>query len=145
VNVAPAWSRIVSPGCALLIAAWRSPPAVTFHVLPEPPAAVVKDQTGRPREVWVRWSRVPDFHGSGARDRHYVIDYLTGEIRFGDGLSGMIPPVGSGNIRLARYKNGGGASGLATGVASCARRTPDARMAKTNERRVYMTTSHCRL
>ncbi|HEV8483526.1 MAG TPA: putative baseplate assembly protein [Blastocatellia bacterium] len=73
--------------------------------------SIVKDQTGRPKEIWVRWSRVPDFHGSGARDRHYVIDYLTGEVRFGDGLSGMIPPVGSGNIRLARYRSGGGASG----------------------------------
>jgi hypothetical protein len=70
--------------------------------------SVVRDEAGRPKEIWVRWSQVPDFYGSDARDHHYIIDHLTGEIRFGDGLNGMIPPTGSGNIRLARYQTGGG-------------------------------------
>jgi hypothetical protein len=73
--------------------------------------SVVRDETGRSKEIWVRWSQVPDFYGSDARDRHYVIDHLTGEIRFGDGLSGMIPSAGSGNIRLAQYRTGGGTAG----------------------------------
>ncbi len=73
--------------------------------------SVVRDETGRSKEIWVRWSQVPDFYGSDARDRHYVIDHLTGEIRFGDGLSGMSPPAGSGNIRLAQYRTGGGTAG----------------------------------
>jgi predicted phage baseplate assembly protein len=59
----------------------------------------------------VRWSEAPDFYGSGPRRRHYVLDHLTGEIRFGDGLNGLIPPVGVGNIRLARYQIGGGKAG----------------------------------
>jgi predicted phage baseplate assembly protein len=71
--------------------------------------SVVTDAAGRPREIWVRWHEVPDFYGSGPRDRHYVMDHLTGEIRFGDGISGRIPPIGAGNLRLARYQSGGGA------------------------------------
>jgi Baseplate J-like protein len=70
--------------------------------------SVVRDEAGRPKEIWVRWSQMPDFYGSEARDRHYIIDHLTGEIRFGDGLNGLIPPTGSGNLRLARYQTGGG-------------------------------------
>ena len=73
--------------------------------------SLVLDATGRPREIWVRWHEVPDFYGSGSGDRHYVIDHLTGEIRFGDGVSGRIPPVGTGNLRLARYQTGGGSKG----------------------------------
>lgn len=69
------------------------------------------DATGRPREIWVRWREVTDFYGSGPRDRHYVLDHVTGEIRFGDGLHGLIPPVGIGNIRLAHYQIGGGKAG----------------------------------
>jgi predicted phage baseplate assembly protein len=73
--------------------------------------SLVLDATDRPREIWVRWHEVPDFYGSGSRDRHYVIDHLTGEIRFGDGVNGRIPPVGTGNLRLARYQTGGGSKG----------------------------------
>jgi predicted phage baseplate assembly protein len=54
---------------------------------------------------------VPDFYGSKGRDRHYVLDHLTGEVRFGDGLSGLIPPPGVGNLRLTRYRTGGGVQG----------------------------------
>lgn len=73
--------------------------------------SIMLDEAGWPAEVWVRWREVPDFYGSGPRDRHYTIDHLTGEIRFGDGLSGMIPPTGEGNIRMASYRTGGGAAG----------------------------------
>ncbi len=68
------------------------------------------DPTAR-KSAWVRWHEVPDFHGSGSRDRHYVLDRLNGEIRFGDGINGMVPPRGVGNIRMARYQCGGGQAG----------------------------------
>jgi predicted phage baseplate assembly protein len=71
----------------------------------------VTDATGRPQEIWVRWDQMPDFYGSKPRDRHYVLDNLTGEVRFGDGKNGLIPPAGSGNIRMSRYRTGGGAVG----------------------------------
>lgn len=73
--------------------------------------AVTLDETERPVEVWVRWHEVPDFYGSGARDRHYVVNHLTGEVSFGDGLNGMIPPRGAGNLRLKFYQTGGGHAG----------------------------------
>lgn len=71
----------------------------------------VRDATGLAKEIWVRWLSVPDFYSSGPRDRHYVLDRLTGEVRFGDGLNGMIPPAMTGNLRLRRYQTGGGATG----------------------------------
>lgn len=64
-----------------------------------------------PGEVWVSWIEVTNFHGSGAGDRHYVLDHITGEVRFGDGVQGRIPPRGTGNIRMARYQTGGGVIG----------------------------------
>ncbi|MFO1429726.1 MAG: putative baseplate assembly protein [Candidatus Competibacteraceae bacterium] len=75
------------------------------------PINVVVDAAGQPREIWVRWHEAPDFYGSGPSDRHYVINHLTGEIRFGDGKNGRIPPRGTGNLRLARYQTGGGPRG----------------------------------
>ena len=49
----------------------------------------------------MKWAEVVDFYGSLKSDRHYVRDRLTGEIRFGDGQRGMIPPLGLNNIRLS--------------------------------------------
>jgi hypothetical protein len=73
--------------------------------------SIVADQTGRPLEVWVRWTEAPDFYASGPRDRHYVLDPLAGKAKFGDGISGMIPPMASGNIRMLSYRTGGGVGG----------------------------------
>ena len=61
-------------------------------------------------EVWVRWHEVANFHGSGPRDRHYVIDHATGVITFGDGIDGLIPPRLVGNIHMACYRTGPGAA-----------------------------------
>lgn len=71
----------------------------------------ILDAAGRPLEIWVQWHEVPDFYGSGARDRHYVLNHLTGEIQFGNGLNGLIPPAGVGNLRMTRYQTGGGTVG----------------------------------
>lgn len=68
------------------------------------------DNKGR-KEIWVRWHETPDFYASGPRDRHYVLNHLTGDILFGDGINGLIPPVGNGNLRISFYKSGGGVSG----------------------------------
>src|SRR4029078_3426510 len=61
----------------------------------------------REPENWVRWDQTPDCYGSGPRDRHYVLDNLTGEVRFGDGQNGIIPPAGNGNVRMSIYRTGG--------------------------------------
>ena len=60
--------------------------------------------------VWIIWRPQSDFYGSKPQDRHYVLDALTGEVRFGDGKSGKIPPRGRNNIRIT-YRAGGGQRG----------------------------------
>lgn len=65
---------------------------------------------------WYQWQEVSDFDASKPTDRHYVIDLLAGEIQFGDGINGRIPPEvemlgGNSNIRAERYKAGGGSNG----------------------------------
>ena len=61
--------------------------------------ATTGDIGGQPQAqdagVWVRWHQVPDFYASGPRDRHYVLDPLTGEVRFGDGSPGDDAPPGT--------------------------------------------------
>ena len=61
--------------------------------------------------AWIQWNEVPDFHASGAQDRHYVLDHMSGRVTFGDGVQGRIPPRGIGNLRMARYQTGGGSAG----------------------------------
>ncbi|NJN08218.1 MAG: baseplate protein J [Richelia sp. RM1_1_1] len=72
---------------------------------------IIRDDVGEIEEVWVLWQEVADFYGSGADNRHYILDRQTGEIRFGDGQTGMIPPRGRNNIRLSFYRTGGGKQG----------------------------------
>jgi len=72
---------------------------------------VIRDDLGEIEEIWVTWQEVPDFYSSTESDRHYLLDRQTGQIRFGDGQAGMIPPRGSNNIRLSFYRVGGGEQG----------------------------------
>jgi hypothetical protein len=71
----------------------------------------VSDSQGRIEQIWVRWHAVDDWLSSTHRDRHFVVNRETGEIIFGDGTKGQIPPAGANNIRLRRYQTGGGSSG----------------------------------
>jgi len=70
----------------------------------------VKDETGKALEVWVLWQAVEDFFNSTQASRHYLVDRVTGKTRFGNGVHGMVPPVGADNIR-ATYQVGGGEAG----------------------------------
>jgi hypothetical protein len=60
---------------------------------------------------WVRWNQVPDFYSSGATSRHFVLDAIAGQVRFGDGAMGMIPPPGRNNIKALVYRTHNGAAG----------------------------------
>ncbi|MCG8423948.1 MAG: putative baseplate assembly protein [Proteobacteria bacterium] len=62
-------------------------------------------------QVWVRWKRVDSFFESGPRSRHYMLDYQSGKVTFGDGRKGLIPSEGQNNIVAASYLIGGGARG----------------------------------
>ncbi|MDY6818768.1 MAG: putative baseplate assembly protein [Halobacteriales archaeon] len=63
-----------------------------------------------PDAIWIRWSEQSDLLDSAGDDRHYAVDAVAGQIRFGDGTRGRIPPPGTENIR-ASYTTGGGVEG----------------------------------
>jgi predicted phage baseplate assembly protein len=86
---------------------------------------IIKREKGDYLEVQVegeppqQWTEVSDFSGSNAYDRHYTLDSVSGEIRFGpairqpDGtikLFGAIPSRGS-NLVFKNYRRGGGEDG----------------------------------
>ncbi|MEL6405417.1 MAG: putative baseplate assembly protein [Chloroflexota bacterium] len=65
---------------------------------------------------WVTWQEVSDFYGSAYEDRHYTLNRVSGEIRFGDGRYGAIPPVGANNVRVT-YRVGGSPEGNVPAVS----------------------------
>jgi hypothetical protein len=71
----------------------------------------ITDQQGRALETWIRWTEVIEFFDSNSTSRNYRLDRHTGEIEFGDGIHGRIPPAGGDNIRAFIYQAGGGAQG----------------------------------
>lgn len=85
--------------------------AIAFTVAGEDAAAAMPAVSSAQGDVWVPWSEVVDFYGSGPRSRHYTLDHTTGEVCFGDGLRGMIPSPGRSSIRATFYETGGGAVG----------------------------------
>lgn len=53
------------------------------------------------------WSEVPDFDASGPDDRHYVLDPEAGEVRFGDGERGAVPPADATVVATSVVYGGG--------------------------------------
>lgn len=80
------------------------------ETLGEDAVTAERDDAGALQSVWIRWTPVAHFRGSGPADRHYVLDPDRGELRFGDGLAGRAPPQGRSNLR-ATYATGGGTRG----------------------------------
>ncbi|MCR9140775.1 MAG: putative baseplate assembly protein [bacterium] len=71
----------------------------------------VVDEAGNVTDIWLRWHQVLRFEASDPQSRHYIFDALTGEIRFGNGARGFIPPAGRNNIVARFYQFGGGSRG----------------------------------
>ena len=80
----------------------------------EPPVVEVSSPEG-----WQRWQVVEHFARSGPEDRHVRVDATTGEflfppaVREPDGTlrrCGAVPPKGA-QVRVARYRTGGGPAG----------------------------------
>lgn len=70
---------------------------------------------------FVAWQEAPDFFGADGRAPVYTLNRTSGEIRFGDGVSGAIPAGNetspNANILARRYRVGGGKRGnLAAGA-----------------------------
>jgi hypothetical protein len=59
---------------------------------------------------WVRWTEVADPGDEDASARVYALDFARGEIRFGDGVHGAVPPVGRDAVMAFRYRHGGAAA-----------------------------------
>lgn len=53
---------------------------------------------------WVLWKQATDPGDEPATERVYAFDEATGEIRFGDGQHGMIPPIGRDSIVAFSYQ-----------------------------------------
>lgn len=72
---------------------------------------IIRDEAGTVLEVWVMWKSVHTFNVSGALARQYRLDRQKGLLYFGDGVRGLIPPPGRDNIRVVKYRSGGGEGG----------------------------------
>jgi hypothetical protein len=55
-------------------------------------------------DYWVLWKQVDDTADQPAGERVYSLDESTGEIQFGDGAHGMIPPIGRDSIVAFSYQ-----------------------------------------
>jgi hypothetical protein len=75
-------------------------------------------------KVWQYWQQTDDLLSADETDEVFSVDHEAGQVRFGDGLRGVIPPNGS-RIR-AGYKYGGGTQGnVAIGAV---KGSPDVRL-----------------
>jgi predicted phage baseplate assembly protein len=70
----------------------------------------VLDSEGNLTGFWVRWEPIESILNASADDRSYEIDNVSGELTFGNGIYGKIPPTGADNI-TADYRSGGGKHG----------------------------------
>ncbi|HET7237613.1 MAG TPA: putative baseplate assembly protein, partial [Terrimicrobiaceae bacterium] len=101
-------------GPEILVLEPELPSAVERDELPNEGADDAVQQTINPAtgeaEIWIRWHEVTSFHGSGPHSRHYTLDHGTGELVFGNGASGLLPPLGTNSI-VANYRVGAGSAG----------------------------------
>jgi uncharacterized phage protein gp47/JayE len=101
-------------GPEILVLEPELPSAVERDELQRDEGAAAVQQTINPAtgeaEIWIRWHEVSSFHGSGPHSRHYTLDHGTGEVVFGDGSSGLLPPLGTNSI-VANYRVGVGSAG----------------------------------
>ena len=77
-------------------------------LLDELAEAIKTDEDGN--GFWIRWHEVENFFDSLPNSRHYICDPIKGEISFGDGRKGWVPPTGRDSVR-AEYRLGGGVAG----------------------------------
>lgn len=79
--------------------------------------------------LWVRWRPVAHFYASEPADRHFDLDWTTGEIRFGDGHRGRVLPPGRDNLKALRYRTHQGGLGNVAGAEITVLRNPTGALA----------------
>jgi uncharacterized phage protein gp47/JayE len=117
----------VLPGQSLEIREPEIPPADEIAELVAEgevdPVRIIRDDAGRPREIWVRWHEVDHFQLSGPHSRHYIVDRARSQYATADDRHGRIPPPGRDNVRLSQYRAGGGRAGnVAAGTITVLKR-----------------------
>lgn len=63
------------------------------------------------RGQWVQWREVPTFVDEDGDARVFRLDPASGEVMFGNGRCGKIPPARADSIRAFNYQWGGGSTG----------------------------------
>ncbi len=63
-----------------------------FLKMPKDKAEPEYDELGNLEKLWIKWESVPNIVAYGMHDRVYEVDYPKGEVRFGNGRNGKIPP-----------------------------------------------------
>ncbi len=99
----------VLPGEEVWVKERERPPSPDLYELENYYGERFIEQT--PEGVLVRWIAVDSLYESKANARHYVKDIVTNEVRFGDGIHGLIPQKGDRNIVCRRYQVGDGERG----------------------------------
>lgn len=88
--------------------------------LPAPQAAQqsvrvqVAEKSDGDSPLWSDWLQVDDFDSSSRFDRHFRLDFDKGEIEFGNGIRGAVPPALPGlesTVRLFAYRVSWGEQG----------------------------------
>ncbi len=68
----------------------------------------IEDEDG---EIWVRYKEVPNLYNSNSFSRHFVVNYESSEIIFGDGTNGINPDFNKYTVKILKYMTGGGIRG----------------------------------
>ncbi|GEM_PF-4315717 len=84
---------------------YSNEPQIDPLLLKGEPAETILE-TGKVEDTgaWIRWQQVDNFVFAGPRDRVYILDSGDGTLYFGNGVNGMIPPIGTNNIRATHYQ-----------------------------------------
>ncbi len=101
----------VLPGQKLCVVEKERPPVAEIEALKLEEGDDCFVDLGDGEGYLVRWHEVESLYESDSKSRHYVKDITTGQVRFGDGVHGMIPPKGDRNVRAVTYRVGGGSTG----------------------------------
>jgi Baseplate J-like protein len=78
---------------------------VNQQVVPNTLVLEIADNDG-----WTPWTEVDGFNASHESDRHFIVDYEAGVVKFGNGVQGALPQL-TQRIRATRYRYGGGRAG----------------------------------
>ena len=75
--------------------------------LKHPDSIKLEKENDTVKSCLVRWEQIPVINMAGPDDRVYELDPFTGEITFGNGICGKVPPVGIDNIHVHSSFGGG--------------------------------------